>query len=41
MGWDGPSLRILTVFFIGGASTCMALRSCQRFDAGAAVGPGG
>lgn len=27
-------LKILTVFFIGGASTCMALRSCQRFDAG-------
>ncbi|CAK9091051.1 unnamed protein product [Durusdinium trenchii] len=28
------ALKVLTVFFIGGASKCSALRSCQLFDAG-------
>ncbi|CAE7240212.1 SIK1 [Symbiodinium sp. CCMP2456] len=28
------ALKILTLFFIGGASKCFSLQSCQRFDAG-------
>ncbi|CAE7867432.1 ERECTA [Symbiodinium necroappetens] len=28
------ALKVLPIFFIGGASKCFALRSCQRFDAG-------
>jgi len=28
------ALKVLAVFFIGGASACMALRSCQHRDAG-------
>lgn len=28
------ALKILTLFFVGGASTCAALISCQRVDAG-------
>ncbi|CAE7748474.1 GSO1 [Symbiodinium necroappetens] len=31
------ALKILTLFFIGGASKCFSLQSCQRFDAGQAL----